>query len=111
MPTLSVLENYRNDDTHNLKYKWASFKKTSAGEIMQKGLIAIPNNQSEGVVLSGPGESSSNSYKQVQRRRTGKSVFVTQQGNIVGSGTNEILNALSAYLRYLEGTMRDDWQE
>ncbi|XWS61020.1 hypothetical protein CRYUN_Cryun07bG0089900 [Craigia yunnanensis] len=32
-------------------------------------------------------------------------------GDIVGGGTNSVLNALAAYLRYLEGTARDDWQE
>ncbi|KAJ6410681.1 hypothetical protein OIU84_007437 [Salix udensis] len=31
--------------------------------------------------------------------------------NVVGGGTNSVLNALAAYLRYLEGTARDDWQE
>ena len=49
--------------------------------------------------------------KSIERRRLDKSVFVTQKGDIVGGGTNSVLNALAAYLRYLEGTARDDWQE
>lgn len=50
-------------------------------------------------------------FKQSQRNRVDKSVFVTQNKNVVGGGTNSILNALAAYLRYLEGTARDDWQQ
>lgn len=96
----------------NLKDKWTSIKNTSAEEILWKGQVFLPNNRIEGFVLSKSGESNqSNSYKHAQRRRAGKSVFVTQQGNLVGGGTSVVLNALAAYLRYLEGTMRDDWQE
>lgn len=111
MPTLDDLEKFRNDDV-NLKDKWASIKKTSAKEILQKGLVVRPDNQTEGFVLSESGENNqSNSYRHAQRRRARESVFVTEQGNVVGGGTNGVLNALAAYLRYLEGTMRDDWQE
>lgn len=51
------------------------------------------------------------SFRKMRSRETKESVFVTQQGNVVGGGTNNVLNALAAYLRYLEGTARDDWQE
>lgn len=39
------------------------------------------------------------------------SVFISRKSNIVKGGTDVVLNALAAYLRYLEGTARDDWQE
>lgn len=76
-------------------------KKTSAEDILTKTQV-LSNNQIEG--------SLSNSYKQNNRKKRGNSVFVTQ-GSSVGGGTSDVLNALAAYLRYLEGTMRDDWQE
>lgn len=76
-------------------------KKTSAEDILTKTQV-LSNNQIEG--------SLSNSYKQDNRKKRGNSVFVTQ-GSSVGGGTSDVLNALAAYLRYLEGTMRDDWQE
>lgn len=46
-----------------------------------------------------------------QRKRLERSAFVTQQGNFVGGGTSVVLDALAAYLRYLEGTARYEWQE
>lgn len=51
------------------------------------------------------------SFGHIQTKQLGKSAFVTQKGNFVGGGTNPVLNALAAYLRYLEGTARDDWKE
>ena len=51
------------------------------------------------------------SVRRTRRKQVDKSAFVTQKGNIVGGGTNTVLNALAAYLRYLEGTARDEWQE
>lgn len=46
-----------------------------------------------------------------QRKRLERSAFVTQRGNVVGGGTSVVLDALAAYLRYLEGTARYEWQE
>ena len=48
---------------------------------------------------------------QIQRKRLKSSVFGTSKGSIVAGGTKVLLNALATYLRYLEGTARDDWQE
>ena len=39
------------------------------------------------------------------------SAFITRSRDTVGGGTEAVLNALAGYLRYLEGTSRDDWQE
>lgn len=56
-------------------------------------------------------ESEERNFRKMRSREAKEPIFVTQQGNVVGGGTNSVLNALAAYLRYLEGTARDDWQE
>ncbi|XP_021286133.1 uncharacterized protein LOC110417884 [Herrania umbratica] len=63
--------------------------------------------------LSKPSGTNRNSLsvQSIERRRLDTSVLVTRKGDVVGGGTNSLLNALAAYLRYLEGTARDDWQE
>ena len=48
---------------------------------------------------------------QTKDKRLKKSAFITKQGNVVGGGASDVLNALAAYLKYLEGTTWDDWQE
>lgn len=48
--------------------------------------------------------------EKTQRRKSMSSLFV-EGGNQVRGGTDAVLNALAAYLRYLEGTARYDWQE
>ncbi|XP_074355151.1 uncharacterized protein LOC141693864 isoform X2 [Apium graveolens] len=45
------------------------------------------------------------------KKNSAEDILRKTQGSSVGGGTGEVLNALAAYLRYLEGTMRDDWQE
>lgn len=47
----------------------------------------------------------------VKSTKIAKSVFASREGTQVGGGTSNVLNALAAYLRYLEGTAQDDWQE
>ncbi|CAA6656217.1 unnamed protein product [Spirodela intermedia] len=56
-------------------------------------------------------ESTSSPNNVLQKRKTENSVFISRKSNIVKGGTDVVLNALAAYLRYLEGTARDDWQE
>lgn len=101
LPTLEDLESFRNELVDKPKDELMLIKKTSAEDILRKTQV-LPNNQIKG--------SLSNTYKQENRKKRGNSVFVTQ-GSSVGGGTGDVLNALAAYLRYLEGTMRDDWQE
>lgn len=79
---------------------WTSIKETSAESILQKELLEpVESNQKD------------LSFGHIKAKQLGKSAFVTQKGNFVGGGTNTVLNALAAYLRYLEGTARDDWKE
>ncbi|XP_052197181.1 uncharacterized protein LOC127804359 [Diospyros lotus] len=111
MPTLDDLNKFMNDFRGESKDRWMSIKEISAESVLQKNQFVPPNNQNEKLGTSASGEINwNNSYKHSQSERP-KSVFVTQRGNSVGGGTTTVLNGLAAYLRYLEGTVRDDWQE
>jgi hypothetical protein len=79
---------------------WTSIKETSAESILQKELLEPAESNQKDI-----------SFGHIKTKRLGKSAFVTQKGNFVGGGTNSVLNALAAYLRYLEGTAQDDWKE
>lgn len=62
--------------------------------------------------LSRPNTSSANVLPLGQTKKIKfTSAFVTRSRNFVGGGSCDVLNALAAYLRYYEGTARDDWQE
>lgn len=79
---------------------WTSIKETSAETLLQREVSKTSYSSERSL-----------SFREMQSRKVKQSVFVTQKGNVVGGGTNNVLNALAAYLRYLEGTARDDWQE
>ncbi|KAK9291932.1 hypothetical protein L1049_019884 [Liquidambar formosana] len=117
-PLLSFddLKKFMNGNQCKSREVWTSINETLAGTILQKQCrdqVELPNNSIEGLLSSKSGESNrdNSKTKHTHRKRYEKSAFVTQEGNFVGSGTNFVLNALGAYLRYLEGTSRDDWQE
>lgn len=79
---------------------WNLIKETSAETFLCREMLK-----------SSEGREKSYSFRQMQSGKPNESVFVTQKGNVVGGGTDNVLNALAAYLRYLEGTARGDWQE
>lgn len=79
---------------------WTSIKEISAESMLQKELLEPAEINQKDL-----------SFGHIKTKRLGKSAFVTQKGYFVGGGTNTVLNALAAYLRYLEGTARDDWKE
>uniref|UniRef100_A0A5B7B338 Photolyase/cryptochrome alpha/beta domain-containing protein n=1 Tax=Davidia involucrata TaxID=16924 RepID=A0A5B7B338_DAVIN len=112
LPTLDDLKKFVNYNPGKLKGHWSSSKETLAETKLQKAQVP-PNNLIEGLGLSESRKSNQNNsiYKRARSKRPEKSVFVTQRGNLVGGGTSVVLNALAAYLRYLEGTILDDWQE
>ncbi|XP_056160251.1 uncharacterized protein LOC115683085 isoform X3 [Syzygium oleosum] len=95
LPTYDYLKEFINGNKYKLKRSWTSLKETSAETILQKAI-----SRSE---TSIKGDFRSN---HAYRKRVENSVFVTQSGKIVGGGTLAVLNALAAYLRYLEGTAR-----
>lgn len=100
LPTFIDLKEYIKEKPSKSKESWNLMKEMPAEYILKEN-------------LSKPSGTKINSLnvKSIDRRRLDKSVFVTRKGDIVGGGTNTVLNALAAYLRYLEGTARDDWQE
>ncbi|XP_022736721.1 uncharacterized protein LOC111289719 [Durio zibethinus] len=99
LPTFSDLKEFIKDKSGKSKQSWNLMNEMPAEVILKEN-------------LSKPSRTNGNSLiAKSMRRRLDKSVFVTQKGDVVGGGTNSVLNALAAYLRYLEGTARDDWQE
>lgn len=105
LPTLDDLKEFMDESPYKLKDSWSLIKNTSAENVLQNARILISN-----------GLTNSQSYlnspsTQIKKKRLKISAFITKQGNFVGGGTNDVLNALAAYLKYLEGTARDDWQE
>ncbi|KAH7856202.1 hypothetical protein Vadar_033898 [Vaccinium darrowii] len=111
VPTLEDLKIFMNDCLGKSKDHWSSVKGISAERVFRSNKFVASRNEIQGLGLSKTGDSNQiNSYNRFQNKRK-ESVFVTQRGNVVGGGTTVVLNALAAYLRYLEGTGRDDWLE
>ncbi|KAG8476237.1 hypothetical protein CXB51_033081 [Gossypium anomalum] len=100
LPTFSDLKEFIKGKLGKSKESWNLMKEMPAEVLLKENLSksseTIPKSLND---------------KSIEQRRRDKSVFVTRKGDIVGGGTNTLLNALASYLRYLEGTARDDWQE
>lgn len=111
LPTLTDLKEYMDDvsDGGNTKKEWISIKKNSAENMLQRKKQR-GNLESKSAEWKEDNEKDS-VIKTTQRKKSEKSAFVTSQGSLVGGGSSLVLNALAAYLRYLEGTARDEWQE
>ncbi|KAL6004875.1 hypothetical protein ACLOJK_005431 [Asimina triloba] len=73
----------------------------------------IPSNPVERYDKSDSGKNidTSSTSRSTLRKVIVNSAFISREGTLVGGGAGAVLNALAAYLRYLEGTARDDWQE
>ncbi|XP_076957579.1 uncharacterized protein LOC143633116 [Bidens hawaiensis] len=105
LPTLDDLKEFMDESPYKLKDSWRLIKSTSAESVLQNDRIRI----SDGVAK---GQSSLTSFASpINKKKLKKSAFITKQGTFVGGGTSDVLNALAAYLKYFEGTSRDDWQE
>lgn len=100
LPTFSDLKEFIKEKLGKSKESWNLMKEMPAEVLLKENL-----SKSSGTIPKSLND------KSIEQRRRDKSVFVTRKGDIVGGGTNTLLNALAAYLRYLEGTARDDWQE
>ncbi|CAH1430369.1 unnamed protein product [Lactuca virosa] len=103
LPTLNDLKEFIDENPYKSKDSWTSIKNNSAEYVMQNARILASNGLTSQTNLIPLTKSN--------QKRIKNSAFITQQGNVIGGGTNDVLNALSAYLKYLEGTTRDDWQE
>lgn len=75
-------------------------QESSAESILRAKLLQASKDRGNGLIS-----------KHTKQRTIRNSFFLTQKADIVGGGTITVLNALAGYLRYLEGTARDDWQE
>ncbi|XP_021730318.1 uncharacterized protein LOC110697260 [Chenopodium quinoa] len=113
LPTIDDVCTFMDYHTNKEKEQWNSIKYTSAEAVLRMDHMKLLKSGSPV-----PGESrvsqlgsSSQISNETQRKRLKNSVFGTSKGNIVAGGTETVLNALAGYLRYLEGTARDDWQE
>ncbi|XP_022928782.1 uncharacterized protein LOC111435603 isoform X1 [Cucurbita moschata] len=100
MPTFDALKEFMNS---NRLYKpsedWDSIKNTTAEATVRAKFSKRGSNEKNP------------SSKESRTERMGKSIFSTQRGvNFLRGGTEGPLNALAAYIRYNEGTSRDDWQ-
>lgn len=113
LPSKDDVGKFLNSRSTREKENWYSIKDLSADAVFKKDHMKLAG--SHGPVV---GESSisklggkSQNRDQMRRKRLKNSVFGTSKGRTVAGGTKVVLNALAAYLRYLEGTARDDWQE
>nr|KYP67915.1 hypothetical protein KK1_021530 [Cajanus cajan] len=100
LPSYDDVKGFMTSNQRKSGENWSLIKETSAETVLRRK-----------VLKSGDSIERSSGFRQTQSRERNGSVFVTQKGSVVGGSTNNVLNALAAYLRYLEGTARDDWQE
>ncbi|XP_077235482.1 DNA photolyase [Tasmannia lanceolata] len=116
LPTFDDVKRYMNGNPGKLDENWTSIKAISSETILRKEQISeagMTSDPIEGFENSSLGKSNQIILTPgtTQRKRLENSAFLSRKENLVGGGTNLVLNALAAYLRYLEGTARDDWQE
>lgn len=109
LPTFDDVKKYLYGKPCHSDESWISLKKASAESILRK------ENITQVVMKSDSSESLKNNEGRNVISSTLNSVKCTKnesgEGTPVKGGTDHVLNALAAYLRYLEGTARDDWQE
>lgn len=100
MPTFDALKEFMNSNRlYEPSKDWDSIKNTTAEAIFRAKFSRRGSNENYP------------SLNEPRTERMGKSFFSTQRGkNFMRGGTEGVLNALAAYIRYNEGTSRDDWQ-
>ncbi|KAG8057541.1 hypothetical protein GUJ93_ZPchr0002g24229 [Zizania palustris] len=108
LPTLEELKVFLKESIRS-EDNWVPIKTTSARSILKKTLSQIK-------VKSGAASSDSNgediiAYSGRSGRKIRDSMFASESSVDVRGGTEITLDALSAYLKYLEGTGKANWQE
>ncbi|KAL0541990.1 hypothetical protein IC582_022075 [Cucumis melo] len=100
MPTFDALKEFMNSTRLNEPSdEWDSIKNTTAEAMVRAKFSKRGSNENNP------------SSREFRTERMGNSIFSTQRGkNFMMGGTEGVLNALAAYIRYNEGTSRDDWQ-
>ncbi|KAJ6849334.1 uncharacterized protein M6B38_270095 [Iris pallida] len=106
LPSFDDVKKYLNGNLNEEDDTWSPLKEMSAEAILRKARKGQAVEET-GIV------NGIESFEVANNARwtLAKSVFASQKGNLVRGGTDTVLNGLAAYLRYLEGTSRDDYQE
>ncbi|KAK9147956.1 hypothetical protein Scep_006713 [Stephania cephalantha] len=110
LPTLDDVNRYMDTNPWKPNENWTVMKAVSAAKSIRKkqsGQLEMSNV----LVNAGASNQMNSNSKEAVKNKLRNSFFVSMNGNAVGGGTNVALDALAAYLRYFEGTPRDDWQE
>ncbi|KAK9103246.1 hypothetical protein Sjap_020500 [Stephania japonica] len=110
LPTLDDVKRYMDMNPWKPNENWTVMKAVSAAKSLRKKQSA-PLEMSNVLVNAGASNQMNSKSKEAGEKKLGNSFFLLRNGNAVGGGTNVVLDALAAYLRYFEGTPRDDWQE
>lgn len=93
VPTLDDVKDYMKEGLSEKEKSWREMAHASAERILMERNLE-PNVDGN-----------------LGKKKVHNSAFITRNRDSVGGGTEAVLNALAGYLRYLEGTSRDDWQE
>ncbi|KAI4320063.1 hypothetical protein MLD38_033582 [Melastoma candidum] len=97
-PSYDKLKEFMDGSPAKLAENWALMREISAETILRE-------------TSSRPITASSKVFPPIQTERIcSASAFVARSRNVVGGGSSDVLNALTAYIRYNEGTSHDDWQ-
>ncbi|KAG7546233.1 Alpha/Beta hydrolase fold [Arabidopsis suecica] len=99
VPTLDDLKDYLKESLCEKENRWREMAQASAERVLMERLGNLKESSMEPNVDGSLG------------KKVDNSAFVTNKRDTVGGGNEAVLNALAGYLRYLEGTSRDDWQE
>ncbi|XP_010433666.1 PREDICTED: uncharacterized protein LOC104717742 isoform X1 [Camelina sativa] len=100
VPTLDDLTDYMKESLCEKESSWRDMAHVSAERVLVERIGNLKKGSSVEPISDGS-----------LRKKVHNSVFVTRKRDTVAGGTEVVLNALAGYLRYLEGTSRDDWQE
>lgn len=99
VPTLDDLKDYMKESLCEKEISWRDMAQASAERVLVERIGNLKGSSMEPIIDGSLG------------KKVHNSVFVTIKRDTVAGGTEVVLNALAGYLRYLEGTGRDDWQE
>uniref|UniRef100_A0A0E0M3T3 Photolyase/cryptochrome alpha/beta domain-containing protein n=1 Tax=Oryza punctata TaxID=4537 RepID=A0A0E0M3T3_ORYPU len=109
LPTLEELKGFLKE-SRTSEDNWVPLKSTSARSILKKTLSQIK--VKTGVASSdSDGGDDTTAYYGTSGRKVQNSMFASESSIEVRGGTEITLDALAAYLKYLEGTGKASWQE
>ncbi|XP_042378761.1 uncharacterized protein LOC121971517 isoform X2 [Zingiber officinale] len=113
IPSFNDVKKYLYDSTARSDKIWISWKNVSAQSTFKKSkhqVVARTDPTKKHESHDRKSELTSTNLNNELGVKNSSSMFTTKGSHVKG-GTSVALNALAAYLRYLEGTARDDWQQ